>query len=133
MRLGEPLAPGRGQGLADVLPRLTLTSDVTPMDVAQGSVGDCWLLAAFSAFAEYRGAVEKLFSNTPGIDGLLADHSNMYTVTLYDLKTWTPVDIKVDERLCRQFVGLPPDFGRKVVGMLLGEGSRHSLWWLGPD
>lgn len=69
------------------------------MDVAQGSVGDCWLLAAFSAFAEYRGAVEKLFRNTPGLCGLPAGPSNMYAVTLYDLKTWTPVDITVDERL----------------------------------
>ena len=41
--LSEPRRPGRGQGCADV-PGLKVIIDVDPNDVAQGAVGDCWLL-----------------------------------------------------------------------------------------
>ena len=55
--------PGRGQGFFDA-PNLKLIGDVDPTDVHQGGVGDCWLLSAISALAEFDGAVEKLFEKT---------------------------------------------------------------------
>ncbi|CAK0892100.1 unnamed protein product, partial [Prorocentrum cordatum] len=61
--------PGRGQGCADV-PGLSVIKDVDPNDVLQGSVGDCWLLSAMSALAEFSGAVKKVFNKTPGIESL---------------------------------------------------------------
>jgi hypothetical protein len=101
--LSEAKRPGRGQGCADV-PLLDLVDDPDPNDVAQGRVGDCWLLSAISAVAEFDGAIRTLFSKTPKAstsrDLPLSDTSNMYTVTLYDLPTMTPKQIQVDERLC---------------------------------
>eukprot|EP00928_Gymnodinium_smaydae_P040300 TRINITY_DN27349_c0_g1_i1.p1 TRINITY_DN27349_c0_g1~~TRINITY_DN27349_c0_g1_i1.p1 ORF type:complete len:792 (-),score=188.03 TRINITY_DN27349_c0_g1_i1:160-2535(-) len=102
--LGKPLCPGRGEGFADV-PCISVVGDVDPYDVAQGAVGDCWLLCALSALAEYPGAIKQLFKNTPDIEDLPKDAPNTYVVTLYDLPTWTPVDIVVDERLCTKADG----------------------------
>jgi len=96
--LEEPLMPGRGQGVADV-PGLTILGDTDPGDVRQGQVGDCWLLSALSALAEFDGAIAMLFK-TPSLESLPGNDFNHYTITLYDLTTWTPVDVVVDERLC---------------------------------
>ena len=94
-----PLQPGRGMGCADI-PGLKIIGDVDPNDVHQGQVGDCWLLSAISALAEFDGAVHKLFENTPGgIEDMPRAGPNEYHVTLYDLKTWEPVDVVIDERL----------------------------------
>ncbi|CAK9017147.1 Calpain-2 catalytic subunit (Calcium-activated neutral proteinase 2) (CANP 2) (Calpain M-type) (Calpain-2 large subunit) (Millimolar-calpain) (M-calpain) [Durusdinium trenchii] len=98
-RCGKPLHPGRGQGLCD-LPNIKLIGDVHPDDVAQGGVGDCWLLCAASALSEFHGAVRKVFRKTPYLERLPLDEPQLYTVTLYDMKTWKPVDVEVDERLC---------------------------------
>ena len=62
-------------------------------------VGDCWLLAGISALAEFDGAVHKLFRKTPNVALMPLSTPNQYTVTLFDLKTWTPTDVTVDERL----------------------------------
>eukprot|EP01049_Picozoa_sp_SAG25_P015585 SAG25_NODE_3219_length_1167_cov_1.446629_1_plen_156_part_10 len=111
-------APGRGMGLLDA-PELKLIGDIDPSDVKQGGVGDCWLLSAISALAEFDGAVRRLFHHTaatptgggesesgdsvvvrmPLDDGNAARGVNKYTVTLFDLTTWLPVDVVVDERL----------------------------------
>ena len=94
-----PLQPGRGMGCADI-PGLKIIGDVDPNDVHQGQVGNCWLLSAISALAEFDGAVHKLFANTPGgIENMPRAGPNKYHVTLYDLRTWEPVDVVVDERL----------------------------------
>ena len=94
-----PLQPGRGMGCADI-PGLKIIGDVDPNDVHQGQVGNCWLLSAISALAEFDGAVHKLFENTPGgIEDMPRAEPNEYHVTLYDLKTWEPVDVVIDERL----------------------------------
>ncbi|CAL1162657.1 unnamed protein product [Cladocopium goreaui] len=98
-KCGKPLHPGRGQGLCDV-PHIQLIGDVHPEDIAQGHVGDCWLLCAMSALSEFHGAVQKLLQRTPYFKSLPANKPQTYTVTLYDLESWHPVDIEVDERLC---------------------------------
>lgn len=97
--LGTPLFPGRGQGCADV-PDLKIIDDSDPNDVTQGGVGDCWLLSAISALSEYDGAIRHLFRKTRNLERLPENGPNSYVVTLYDLPTWKPVDIVIDERLC---------------------------------
>ena len=39
-------------------------SGVLPSDLAQGSIGNCWVLAALSGLAEYPERIEKIFHNT---------------------------------------------------------------------
>eukprot|EP00933_Yihiella_yeosuensis_P061610 TRINITY_DN64438_c0_g1_i1.p1 TRINITY_DN64438_c0_g1~~TRINITY_DN64438_c0_g1_i1.p1 ORF type:complete len:502 (-),score=106.64 TRINITY_DN64438_c0_g1_i1:131-1636(-) len=96
---GTALYPGRGQGVADV-PKLKIIGDVDPSDIHQGTVGDCWLLSGISALAEFDGAVLKLFEKTEDLSSRPKAEGNTYVITLYDLKTWEPVDITIDERLC---------------------------------
>jgi len=108
-KLGTPMMPGRGQGCVDN-PGLKIIGDVDPNDVAQGGVGDCWMLSAISGLAEFDGAVSKLFRNE--IDEMPHDEFNTYTIRLWDLsqKPWQEVDIVVDERLCSK-----PD-GHSLLG-----------------
>jgi hypothetical protein len=95
----KPILPGRGMGIGDA-PNLKIIGDVDPSDIAQGSVGDCWLLSGISSLAEFDGAVKRLFRKTKNLDKMPFDVPNMYTITLWDLATWKEVDIVVDERLC---------------------------------
>ncbi len=85
-------------GIGDT-PNLKLIGDVDPSDIHQGSVGDCWLLSAISALAEFDGAVKRLFRKTKNLDHRPFDGPNMYTITLWDISTWKEVDIEIDERL----------------------------------
>lgn len=94
-----PIMPGRGMGVGDA-PNLKIIGDVDPSDIKQGSVGNCWMLSGISSLAEFDGAIKKLFRKTPQLDKRPFDGPNMYTVTLWDLRTWKEVDICVDERLC---------------------------------
>lgn len=98
-RLGKPCHPGRGQGICDV-PHIKIIGEIHPNDIIQGSVGDCWLLSAISALSEFEGAIATLFRNTRYVKDLPKNSPQKYIITLYDMKTWQPVDIEVDERLC---------------------------------
>ena len=81
-------------------PNLKIIGDIDPSDICQGDVGNCWLLSAISALAEFDGAIKRLFRKTPDLDFLPEETPNRYTITLYDLTTWKEVDIVVDESLC---------------------------------
>lgn len=117
-----PVMPGRGMGYGDD-PSLKIIGDVDPSDISQGSVGDCWLLSAISALAEFDGGIKRLFRKTKNIDQMPAMDSpvNQYIITLYDLPTWKEVDIVIDERLCVKADG---------SGQLLGAGISEDgeLW-----
>lgn len=51
---------GRGEGLADGDEHLCLFGSVDPHDLTQGSVGNCWLISAFAAAAEFPKHVKAL-------------------------------------------------------------------------
>lgn len=97
--LGEAVFPGRGFGVADV-PNIKLFGDIDPSDIGQGSVGDCWLMSAISALAEYDGAIARLFRKTKDVKHLPRAQESRYVVTLWDVSTWAEVDVEIDERLC---------------------------------
>lgn len=94
----KPVLPGRGNGVCDT-PLIKIIGDVDPSDIHQGSVGDCWLLSAISALAEFDGAIKRLYRKTKNLDKRPLDGPNQYIITLWDLPTWKEVDIVVDERL----------------------------------
>jgi len=97
-------SPGRQQGIADA-PGLKLIGEVDPNDIKQGEVGDCWLLSAISALAEFEGSIHRLFEDNNDLDSLPRPEFNRYSIRLYDLKKWKPVDVVVDERLLWDEVG----------------------------
>jgi len=96
----KPLLPGRGMGVADT-PSIKIIGDIDPSDISQGMVGDCWLLSAISAIAEFDGAIKRLFRKTVDIDLMPYEDGrvNHYIISLYDLETWKEVDIVIDESL----------------------------------
>jgi hypothetical protein len=96
----KPILPGRGMGIGDAANMKLIGAFPEPADVWQGSVGDCWLLSAIACLADFDWAVKRLFRKTkPSLGKRPLDKPNLYTVTLWDLKTWTEVDVVVDERL----------------------------------
>ncbi|CAE8583774.1 unnamed protein product, partial [Polarella glacialis] len=112
-------SPGRGQGVFDK-PGLKIVADINPNDVNQGGVGDCWLLSAISALAEFDTAITTLFKKRPDLHLPPSDAFNKYTISLYDLESWAPVDVVIDERLIWD----------EERGDLLGckPGSQGDLW-----
>ena len=60
MRISEVYADGKEQGGGY---SLFGENGVTPKDIFQGSIGNCWFMSAISAIAEKPGRVESLFLN----------------------------------------------------------------------
>ena len=60
----------------------------------QGTVGDCWLLAAMAALAEFPEEVEGLFVSQASPE---TSRSGQYVVRLFDARANTMRDITVDE------------------------------------
>eukprot|EP00240_Pyramimonas_obovata_P005155 CAMPEP_0118945620 /NCGR_PEP_ID=MMETSP1169-20130426/42643_1 /TAXON_ID=36882 /ORGANISM="Pyramimonas obovata, Strain CCMP722" /LENGTH=425 /DNA_ID=CAMNT_0006891379 /DNA_START=199 /DNA_END=1477 /DNA_ORIENTATION=+ len=67
--------------------------EIEPQDVAQGAVGDCWLIAAFACLAEFPGAIQKVFVTREW------NTRRKYQVRLYDgfHQRWETVTI--DDRI----------------------------------
>ena len=57
---GEQRRVSRGEGLADQDVRVSLFGSIDPHDLQQGAVGNCWLISAFSAAAEFPKIVTAL-------------------------------------------------------------------------
>lgn len=66
---------------------------ITPTDVIQGDLGNCWFLSAIGSLAEWPGKIEQLFLNTE--DDL--NSQGIYAVNLYTLGV--PHTIVVDDWL----------------------------------
>ena len=84
--------PGRADDLLDHTP-CVLFQSIAPNDIMQGSLGDCWLLAAMASLAEHRPLVRKLFAQRT------VDHGGRYDIRLFEpvRKKWTTITI--DDKL----------------------------------
>lgn len=62
---------------------------VSPNDINQGQLGDCWLLSSIACLAEFPEAVRKLFVSRE------ANEKGVYTVLLFDtgLRKWVPITV----------------------------------------
>ena len=78
---GKPLKPKLYEG------------GITPGDLAQGAVGDCWLVAALACVAEYPDAIRKVFL-TPEYNS-----RGIYRVRLFDATKGAWVVVTVDDRI----------------------------------
>jgi len=67
--------------------------DIDPGDLAQGAVGDCWLVAALACAAEHPGAIRKAF--------LTSEYNSRgrYRVRLFDGQAKAWVVITIDDRI----------------------------------
>jgi len=85
--------PGRGEGLGDTRQDLEMIESVSPNDLRQGGLGDCWLISSFAALAEFPQALKHIVHpKSLAMDG-------KYTVDLLDYTTNTVVPVVVDDRL----------------------------------
>jgi hypothetical protein len=75
--------------------------------------------------AEFDGAIKKLFRKTPNLDNMPGPGPNVYTITLWDLPTWSEVDIVIDERLA---VNPNTDFSTHTV--LSSKPSKDGELWV---
>ena len=116
----KPILPGRGMGICDA-PNVKIIGDVDPSDIHQGQVGNCWMLSGISSLAEFDGGVKRLFRKTKNLHEMPRDGPNTYIITLWDLPTWTEVDIVIDERLCASPNG---------VGLLASKPSIDGELWV---
>ena len=70
--------------------RAVLVRDgITPSDIGQGALGDCWLMSAFACLAEFPGAIENLFLTRE------VSPRGKYSVRLFDdrIGTWRVVSV----------------------------------------
>eukprot|EP00913_Durusdinium_trenchii_P003633 g3361.t1 len=91
-------------------PNPVLFADVEPADACQGRVGNCWLIAALSALAEYPSYFKKQVFITKKVS-----ESGKYRIKLYDgrLLRWTIMEID-DYLPCSHYGGFKPEliFGK---------------------
>lgn len=69
------------------------TDGISPLDIRQGAVGDCWFMVTASAMAEKPKRLEKIFLNTNGE----TNKNGIYAVNLYVLGV--PHTVIVDDYL----------------------------------
>lgn len=72
----------------EINPNACLFADISPMDVQQGALGDCWLLAAFASVAEYPEYVSSI----------IRDHDDgTYSVRLYSYEGGGFTTVEIDD------------------------------------
>mmetsp|Transcript_30013 Transcript_30013/g.95912 ORF Transcript_30013/g.95912 Transcript_30013/m.95912 type:complete len:482 (-) Transcript_30013:149-1594(-) len=80
---------------AEILPEgfALFLDGIKPNDIEQGELGDCWLLGAFAAAAEFPSLIQRAFNTSE------KNWRGKYKVTLFDPceKKW--VDIIIDDRI----------------------------------
>ncbi|CAE7691311.1 Capn15, partial [Symbiodinium pilosum] len=80
-----------------------LFDQIRPQDILQGNVGDCWLMSALSALAEYPQRIKYLFPNTRQLT-----EDGKYEVRLYSLEKGDWEEIVVDEFIPCNIKGAAP-------------------------
>ena len=95
----------------------TLFGDgISPDDIRQGSLGNCWFLAAASAIAEEKGRMEKVFVN----EGNELNDKGVYSVKFYQLGV--PKTVTIDD-----YLPLYND-GSKLRTLFSNPGNDGSMW-----
>jgi hypothetical protein len=84
--------PGRGEGLLDDQ-QICMFDEIHPCDLHQGALGDCWLISAIAALAEFPDLVQNVFSTK------MIDPEGRYSLNLYDFAQQSMVQIEIDDRL----------------------------------
>ena len=81
--------------IIEEFPRLSLFGydGITPADVRQGTIGNCWFMAGASAVAEVPGRLEKVFLNNEN----RVSQTGIYGVNIYTLGV--PHTIIIDDWL----------------------------------
>lgn len=98
----------------DVMPNKTLFgAGISPDDINQGALGDCWFLSAASSIAEFPGRMEKVFLNSKSA----LNRPGIYGVNLYTLGV--PHTVIVDDYL-------PLNSENKTL--FAAPGTDKSLW-----
>jgi len=79
--------------------RLSLfgTNGVSPNDIAQGALGNCWILSAAGSMAEVPGRVENIFINLEDNARSGINYNGIYALNLYALMM--PIVVTIDDRL----------------------------------
>lgn len=82
------------------------TNGVSPNDIAQGDLGNCWILSAAGSMAEVPGRVENIFINheDTATDGI--SKNGIYALNLYALMM--PIVVTIDDRL-PQYKNVPSE------------------------
>ena len=102
---------------SEAFPGKTLfgTNGITPQDISQGSIGNCWFIAAASALAEKSNRMESVFLNSD------VNANGIYGVNLYTLGV--PHTVIVDD-----FLPLTDYGDGKLVTQAAGKGGDGALW-----
>ena len=96
----------------DIHTHIVKFREIEANDIDQGQLGDCWLLSAIAAVAEYPVRIERLF-NHPTLDAALAareERLGAYRITLNVNGWWT--NVIVDDYL--PTIGGKPCFAKNV-------------------
>lgn len=94
-----------------------LFKSVHPNDIAQGILGDCWLLAAMAGIAEFEGAVFNLFQDKQKTS------TGMYTINIYNPTESRWDCVTIDDMVpCHQ--------NRGTWEPLMTKPQDHEMWVL---
>jgi len=97
---------------SELCPGGKLFNNIHPNDIAQGVLGDCWLLAGLAALAEFEGAIYNLFETTS------ASPDGEYHFRIYDMVARQWQSLVIDDFI-------PVDAQRKPV---LAQPQDNEMW-----
>ena len=103
---------------------------ISPRDIVQGAVGDCWLLAAFAAAAEQPLIIQHCFIEKK------AQASGLYHVRLYDGPSQSWRTVAVDHRvpkLGERFLSTTPNGAELWVSLLEKATAKFRGSYAGMD
>eukprot|EP00746_Dinoflagellata_sp_MGD_P009532 gnl/MRDRNA2_/MRDRNA2_119415_c0_seq1.p1 gnl/MRDRNA2_/MRDRNA2_119415_c0~~gnl/MRDRNA2_/MRDRNA2_119415_c0_seq1.p1 ORF type:complete len:479 (-),score=84.16 gnl/MRDRNA2_/MRDRNA2_119415_c0_seq1:69-1505(-) len=90
--------------ISKVIENGRLFRNIEPTGIIQGDVGDCWLLSAMAAIAEFPGYVESLFKlppeSTVPIEGAVPLQADgKYVIWIFDPKNMRWEEVSIDDRI----------------------------------